>query len=211
LGGDARTAQRYFAELLRAALTLQGVDVGAAVSWVEPSEGSAMKGGAETTNSHSPIYLHKNSRTLSEMVKPMMKYSTNFVANQLALNLSADLLGAPASEAKVLLAYRQRLSELFGWQNFHIEDGAGLSRKNQLSPQQLIEVLEQFEPWRHLLPEIEPGVYAKSGTLIGVSTLAGYIKTESDWLPFALMLNEKVPYHYRNKLAHELSQYYLTY
>jgi len=43
-----------------------------------------------------------------------------------------------------------------------------------------------------------------------VSTLAGYLYREESnqkkWYPFAVMINQKVPFRYRNKLAQELSE-----
>jgi D-alanyl-D-alanine carboxypeptidase/D-alanyl-D-alanine-endopeptidase (penicillin-binding protein 4) len=77
-----------------------------------------------------------------------------------------------------------------------------LSRNNRLSAQQLTELLQAFRQWKHLLPEIEPGIYAKSGTLNGVSALAGYLGSE--WRPFAVIMNENVTYNLRNRVAHEL-------
>jgi len=65
-------------------------------------------------------------------------------------------------------------------------------------------VLEAFKPWKHLLPEIEPSIYAKSGTMNGISTLAGYIVDTNNWQPFALMMNQAVPYKFRNRIAVEL-------
>jgi D-alanyl-D-alanine carboxypeptidase/D-alanyl-D-alanine-endopeptidase (penicillin-binding protein 4) len=58
------------------------------------------------------------------------------------------------------------------------------------------------------LPEVELNVFAKSGTLMGVSTLAGYIHADKVWYPFAFMINQKVPYRYRNQLIKELSESY---
>ena len=197
LGFDEKLNQTYFAELLAAFLRQKGLKVSDQVAW-------------QTINSSEPqlLYRHYNSLTLDKMIRPMMKYSTNFVANQLALNLSQSVLGGQGSAQKVALTYRQELLALFDWQGFNVEEGAGLSRKNRLTPEQLIDVLNVFKPWRHLLPEIEQGVFAKSGSLIGVSTLAGYIYMESKWYPFAFMINQKVPYRFRNKLAKELSQRY---
>ncbi len=194
LGRDEVLGQRYFAELLRAFLKQEGVALSNDVAWQTLDE------------AFEPIlfYQHRNQRTLAEVVMPMMKYSTNFIANQLALNLSREWLGAPANAERVAKVYQQRLADLFGWQQFTIEEGAGLSRQNRLSPQQLIDVLEAFQPWRHLLPEVEPNVYAKSGTLLGVSTLAGYLYKEAQWFPFALMINQPVPFRYRNQLASAL-------
>jgi D-alanyl-D-alanine carboxypeptidase/D-alanyl-D-alanine-endopeptidase (penicillin-binding protein 4) len=210
LGANVRLGQRYFAELLNAFLRNEGIAVGSKVSWQTQSE--RMRLASETqsqlNSSSRLLYLHENSRTLEDIVRPMMLYSTNFVANQLALNLSAELIAGSADEHSVAQMYQQSLTTVFGWSDFHIEDGAGLSRKNRLSPRQLIDVLNAFKPWRHLLPEVEQNVFAKSGTLFGVSTLAGYIHADQEWYPFAFMINQKVPYYYRIKLVKELSERY---
>ncbi|BCN93880.1 peptidase S13 [Thiomicrorhabdus immobilis] len=203
LGNDATLNQRYFSELLRWFMEQQGLDVENQV--LLKALPKTQDNGA---NHPVLLYTHFNSRTLAEVIKPMMKYSTNFIANQLALNLSAELLGGEATQQKVALVYKRLLTEYFGWQTFHIEDGAGLSRNNRLAPSQLVDVLQAFRPWAKLLPEIEQSVFAKSGSLIGVSTLAGYLKNEQGLLPFAMMINQKVPYRFRNKLAKELAQAY---
>lgn len=135
----------------------------------------------------------------------MLKYSTNFVANQLILMLSAEHYQRPANSADVRRYMEETLSRRFAWKNFAFEDGAGLSRNNRLSPQQLTELLQAFRQWKHLLPEIEPGVYAKTGTLTGVSSLAGYLVKRGEWQPFAVVMNENVPYQLRNRIARELS------
>ena len=210
LGADEQLGQRYFAELLSTFLRNEGIAVGTQVSWrTQPERGPLVRLAKGPFNSSSAeLYLHENSRTLEDIVRPMMLYSTNFVANQLALNLSAELIAGAADEHSVAQMYQQTLRAVFGWSDFYIEDGAGLSRKNHLSPRQLIDVLNAFKPWRYLLPEIEENVFAKSGTLFGVSTLAGYIHADREWYPFAFMINQKVPYRYRNKLVKELSERY---
>ena len=193
LGQDETVAQRYFAELFAIFLRQEGIAVSDQVGW------------QVLDSSFAPIYVHQNQRTLADVIRPMMQYSTNFIANQLALNLSQAILGGAASTEKVAQLYQQQLAEQFHWRAFRVEEGAGLSRENRLSPEQLIEVLEAFKPWRHLLPEIIPNVYAKSGTLQGVSALAGYVYHKKQWYPFAFMINEAVlPYGYRNVLAREL-------
>lgn len=196
LGDDSKLAQQYFAELLAAFLKTEGVQLANHITWTKVKD------------TDQRLLQHFNSRNLADIIKPMMKYSTNFIANQLALNLSAELQGGPADENKVRATYTKLLKERFAWQDFLIEDGAGLSRKNRLAPHQLIDVLQAFKPWIALLPEVERHVFAKSGTLIGVSTLAGYIDSNGQLYPFALMINEKVPYRFRNKLAREIAQNY---
>jgi len=193
-GPDHKIAERYFAELVAEFLRREALDVADAISW------------GKVPATMPLMYRHLNSRTLADVIRPMMKYSTNFVANQLVLKLAAEKQGAPASSDKVILALKQQLSTAFGWKSFYLEDGAGLSRANRLSPMQLVDVLGRFRAWKHLLPEIEPGIYAKSGSLIGVSALAGYVKKQHEWRPFAVIINQKTPYRFRNKLAVELRQ-----
>jgi D-alanyl-D-alanine carboxypeptidase/D-alanyl-D-alanine-endopeptidase (penicillin-binding protein 4) len=181
-GPDHRISERYFAELVAEFLRREGLEVGDDISW------------GKVPSAMPLTYRHLNSRSLASVIKPMMRYSTNFVANQLVLKLGAEYHGAPASSDKVTLTLKEQLSTEFGWGSFFLEDGAGLSRTNRLSPAQLVDVLGRFRVWKQLLPEIEPGIYAKSGSLIGVSALAGYIKKQDTWRPFAVIINQKTPY-----------------
>ena len=191
-GPNPHNAEKYFAELLAAFLNKNGV-----------------AGGKDIVFGQVPVqnifYTHENSKTLAEIVRNMLKYSTNFVANQLILMLSAEKNKRPANAAEVQRYMEDTLFQSFGWQNFSLADGAGLSRHNRLSPHQLTELLQAFRVWKHLLPEVESGIYAKSGTLNGVSALAGYLVKRGEWQPFAVVMNENVPYHLRNRIALELS------
>ena len=199
LGGQAKMGERYFAELLSAFLQQSGIQVKNEIQWRSLKESAAL-------NNESPFYRHQNTLTLAEIIRPMMQYSTNFIANQLALKLSAEKFGMPASAEKVKRMMKADLTHYLGWQDFYLEDGAGLSHQNRLSPQQLVSLLQAFRPWKSLLPEVEDHIFAKSGTLIGVSALAGYIYQQEQWLPFALMINQPVPFAYKNQLALKLKQ-----
>lgn len=192
-GPNPKDAERYFAELMMAFLRQQGVLVRNQVLWgIVPSQ--------------EPIYTHLNSKTLGEMVRPMMKYSTNFIANQLILMLSAAHSKQATNFSNVQPYMEETLSRSFNWQNFTLKEGAGLSRENRLSPRQLVELLEAFRPWQHLLPEVTDNIYAKSGTLNKVSTLAGYaVDKQGSWRPFALMMNHSVAHVLRNKIAYKLA------
>ena len=151
-GPNPHNAEKYFAELLVAFLQKNGVAVGSQIVFGQ-------------VPSLAVLYTHVNSKTLGEIVRSMLKYSTNFVANQLILMLSAENYKRPANATDVQRYMEETLSRRFGWKNFSLADGAGLSRHNRLSPQQLTELLQALRDWKHLLPEIEPGIYAKSGTL----------------------------------------------
>lgn len=201
LGDDSKRCEQYFAELLTYFLRQQGIGVGHSVKWHSVKE-----------EKQELFYRHVNRRTLAEIIQPMMRYSTNFIANQLVLIMGAERYGAPATAEKAEKLLQDELQQYFNWQHFALEDGAGLSRHNRLSARQLVKLLSGFKPWRHLLPEVIPQVYAKSGTLIGVTTLAGYIQTPSldgsvefNWAPFALLINEPASYRVRNQIAQELT------
>ena len=190
-GRDPRKAEHYFGELLSAFLKQQGISVA----------NNIVRG---TAPRQAPFYHHFNSRTLGDMIRPMMKYSTNFIANQLVLMMSSEHYNRPANAADVKSYMEDNLRAAFNWKNFSFREGAGLSRKNRISPRQLVHLLQNFSQWRHLLPEVETGVFAKSGTLKKVSTLAGFIVENGEWKPFALMMNQSVPYKLRNRIAKEL-------
>lgn len=192
-GPVAANAEKYFAELLAAFLRQEAVKV----------EDKIVRG---QVDNQQLFYIHANSKSLAEMIRMMMKYSTNFLANQLILVMSAEVYQRPANKQDVQKYMEQTLGKHFQWKNITMKDGAGLSRDNRLSPSQLVELLGAFKVWKHLLPEIEPSIFAKSGTMSEISTLAGYIVADNHWQPFALMMNQSVPYRFRNQVAVELAR-----
>lgn len=191
-GSSSHNSEQYFAELLAALLRKQGITVSDKIVW-----GQVPK--------QTIYYTHINSKNLAQVIRPMMKYSTNFIANQLVLMLSAELYQRPANFMDVERYMEECLQEQFSWKDVSLKEGAGLSRDNQLSPEQLVELLEAFRSWKHLLPEVAPGIYAKSGTLNKVSTLAGYaVDNNQQWNSFALMMNKSVSHRRRNQIASEI-------
>lgn len=187
-GRNSADAEQHFAELLAIFLRQQGVKVG----------GEVIRG---KVDEKLFFYTHRNSKSLAEMIRAMMKFSTNFLANQLVLVLSAEVYNKPANKEDVQRYMENTLIRYFQWENFTLKDGAGLSRENQLSPTQLVDLLRSFKPWKELLPEVEPNIFAKSGTMDKISTLAGYVVDGEDWQPFALMINQSVSYKFKNRVA----------
>jgi len=43
--------------------------------------------------------------------------------------------------------------------------------------------------------------------LKGVSTYAGYVFRNDEWQSFALLINQSVPYRFREQIAEDLLQY----
>ncbi|MEM7257857.1 MAG: D-alanyl-D-alanine carboxypeptidase [Pseudomonadota bacterium] len=180
LGRSSARAERYFAELLAWALRVRNVPVGNTVVW----------GNVPVS---APLYVHRNSRTLGEVIQGMLKYSTNFIANHLLLTLVAEKTSLPANFARVQSYLSGELTQRFGWSSFSLLEGAGLSPDNRLSAEQLVSVAQRFVPWKHLLPEIASGVVAKTGTLTDVKTLVGYVAADQDqWHAFAVLVNQPV-------------------
>ena len=73
-----------------------------------------------------------------------------------------------------------------------------------MSAKQLIDVLNKFKIYRHLMPSQTQDIFAKSGTLNNVSTYAGYLNHNDDWTPFAIMINQRVNFRFREEVALDL-------
>ena len=189
-------AIRYFGELLAAKLTEAGIQVG------------DQQRNAPVPATARLILRHTNSRVLADMVEPMLEYSNNFIANALFLRLADPDGRGQAGMAEAKRAMTDFARRRFGWKDFTIDDGAGLSRANRLSARQLVDVVEAFAPYRDLLPRQDdsPGIRAKTGTLRGVSTYAGYVRRDGAWAPFALLINQPVEYNLRRRVASSLER-----
>ncbi len=185
---NAQDSGTYFAEILRRKLMDAGITVDARIRRGSVPETAKL------------IYRHENSRQLPDVLKAMLQYSTNFIANQLFLNLGAEAYGAPATMEKAIRHAQREIAETFGWQDFRIVEGSGLSRDNRLTARQLTELLQAFQPWKELLPK-RGGVYAKTGTLNGIRTLAGYLGPGDGGRPFAILINRPAPRNLRYDLV----------
>jgi D-alanyl-D-alanine carboxypeptidase/D-alanyl-D-alanine-endopeptidase (penicillin-binding protein 4) len=123
------------------------------------------------------IYVHRQSRALSEILAQMLLGSNNFIANQIFLELGARRKGGPVSLEKSLQVVHEILAEhdLIG--EIHIEEGSGISRQNRFTARGLGKILEYFAPHADLLRTTSSGAHYKTGTLPSVRTLAGYATT----------------------------------
>ena len=184
----------YFAEILREQLRAVDVKGDMAIELAVVSPTSQLS------------YRHESRHTLQQVVMGMLKYSNNFIANQLFLMLSLSNGQAVISTVTAQMAYQHYIKQHFQWRDAVIADGAGLSRRNRLSVSQLADVLQAFRPYRELLPAQSAEIMAKSGTLQGVMSYAGYLFRFDTWHPFAFIINTTTPYKQRKAIAMELSQ-----
>jgi len=137
------------------------------------------------------LFVHYNQRKLDEVVAGMMTYSNNFIANQLLLYGGMEIDGPPAVPKKGLKVLKHHLTQDLGIpeEEFFLEEGSGLSRKNRMTPEAIWKVLIHFQPFQSTL-SLQNKVSLKTGTLNGIYTLAGYLPGEENRF-FVIMLNQR--------------------
>ena len=143
------------------------------------------------------------SPPLANIIKLMNKPSDNWIAELLFKTIGAEVMGEPGTWAKGRDAVNEFLEEITGEPPAHrFVDGSGLSRYNLLNAELLTQLLVYMYHNFELMPEYlaslpiagvdgtlgnrMQGMYAekvlraKTGTLSGVSALAGYTVTADD-------------------------------
>ncbi|MCU0585744.1 MAG: D-alanyl-D-alanine carboxypeptidase/D-alanyl-D-alanine-endopeptidase [Desulfobacterales bacterium] len=187
---------QYCATAFREALRRRGIEV----------RGGTAAGAAPE---YLPVLASLNSRPLHAIVRDMDKESDNFTAEMLFRGLDRDSAGADSGMHRVA---RYLFGIGFAPGSFTIADGSGLSRYNLCTPEQVAATLLSLYRDPLLRPELlvalpvagvdgtlwrrfpngdgRARVRAKTGTMTGVSCLAGFA-----WGPgekvycFALMFN----------------------
>jgi serine-type D-Ala-D-Ala carboxypeptidase/endopeptidase (penicillin-binding protein 4) len=166
LGQDPAVGLKYAGELIGAFVEQAGGRVKGATSTGTVPEGL------------EPITVHRESRTLSEILAQLLLDSNNFTANQVFLEIGAHRLGGPVSLEKSLHVANEMLAAHGIAESFHLEEGSGISRDDRMTAHGLAKVLELFAPHADLLHGHDGGLN-KTGTMDGVRTLAGYADTSS--------------------------------
>lgn len=163
----------------------------------------------------SEIAVH-TSLPLSLIVRKMNKRSDNLIAELLLKTLGAEVIGAPGTSQKGLRVINEFLSEtgIAATQSM-LADGSGVSRYNLLSAAMLTNLLVRMFQDFSVMPEYvmslpvagidgtlswrmkdsgAAGVLrAKTGTMRGVTTLAGYAMTvDGEILAFAMLMSHYV-------------------
>ena len=137
-----------------------------------------------------PIYIHYSSKTLEEIVRACLKYSNNFIANQLFLVCGAATFQFPATWEKSRRFINNYLTSTLQLTSSEIRmvEGSGLSRQNSITPLAFLQILERFKPHANLLSK-KDDIVLKSGTLSDVFCFAGYLH-EKTLRPFIILLNQ---------------------
>ena len=164
---DPAVSLQYAGELIAAFIEQAGGSVKGPIST------GAVPAGLE------PVYVHRQSRTLSQILIALLRASNNYIANQVFLEIGAHRLGGPVSLEKSLRVANEMLAAQGLAKAIHIEEGSGISRNNHFTARGLAKVLELFAPHADLLRGQDGGMN-KTGTMEGVRTLAGYADTSSN-------------------------------
>lgn len=164
LAQDPALSLQYAGELLAAFIDRAGGKV----------TGKITTGSAPA--SLAPVYVHRQSRPLSQLVHELLVGSNNYMANQIFLEIGGRRLGAPVGLDKSLKVASEMLAKQDLSQAIHMEEGSGISRANRFTARGLAKVLTLLAPNADLLKHGKGAAY-KTGTLDGVRTLAGYADT----------------------------------
>ncbi len=163
-------------------------------------------------DSLKPIYTH-HSKPLVYLIYQMNKGSVNFYAEQILKAIGAEISEPPGSFKKGSLEIQEFLKSINLSENeFRIYDGSGLSRYDLISPHGIVKVLLSGLSDPEIRPEFLSSlptsgidgtlkrrlrgsssarkVRAKTGTMLGVSSLSGYVQTEKgNLIVFSIMMN----------------------
>ena len=149
---------------------------------------------------------------LSTVFERANKDSMNLYAEALCKRLGREASGQPGSWASGTAAMGEFLKRIgVAEEQFKLDDGSGLSRENAISPDAMLKVLSHnfqgpnreafvsslavagadgtFE--KRFKNNLKGRVFGKSGYILGVSALSGYLKTEDGkWYAFSILMND---------------------
>jgi len=120
LSQDPLVSLQYAGELIAAFIERAGGSVKGKIS-----SGLVPKG-------LEPVYVHRQSRTLSEILVELLRVSNNYIANQVFLEIGGHRLGGPVSLEKSLQVANEMLAAHGLAAAIHLEEGSGISPQQPL-------------------------------------------------------------------------------
>lgn len=174
-----RNTSAYFADVFRYVAGEQGVKIPTARVVSTPPTGR--------------VIAVESSAVLADMLRSMLKYSTNLSAETIGLHASIASGAKPKSVADSAKTMSRWLESRYGLNNVKLLDHSGLNDKSRMNTSGMVTLLNKSAP--SLKPILKPidlrnsdwkkapvsgaSVVAKTGTLNFVSALSGYLTTAS--------------------------------
>ncbi|VAX24632.1 D-alanyl-D-alanine carboxypeptidase [hydrothermal vent metagenome] len=179
-------------------------------------EGKITRG--KTPEDAKLLYTHK-SPPLSMILRDLNRYSNNFIAEQIVKTISAEVDGAPGSHRSGLELSKKFLDGIgVNTDGIRLACGSGRSRKNRLTARSITDLLrltaQRFDIGPDFVASLgimgvdgsvrkrlakspaKANARAKTGTLNGVSALAGYVAGKDEKLyAYAIMQNRNKCYY----------------
>ena len=134
LSQDPAVSLQYAGELIAAFIERAGGSVKGKISTGAVPEGL------------KPVYVHRQSRTLSQILVELLVGSNNYIANQVFLEIGGHRLGGPVSLEKSLQVANEMLATHGLAEAIHLEEGSGISRDNRFTARGLAKVLTCSSP-----------------------------------------------------------------
>ena len=161
------------------------------------------------------LLVCSRSHPLSEVLVPMMKESDNLYAESMFFQIAASMGKRPATAAHARQLIKQVLTKA-GVRGipYRIADGSGLSLYNYVTPELMVRLLRYAYLKRDVMAALYPAlpvagvdgtlkkrmkegyahgnVHAKTGTLSGISSLAGYCRAANQHILAFCIINQGI-------------------
>lgn len=178
LAADRNESLRYAGELLNYFFGQAGIATSGRITF-----------GRVNPHKDALLWRYHSDKQLTDVIAELLEYSNNFIANQLLLAMGAKVYRPPADLDKGVRALRRYYGSVLGLKSGFLAEGSGISRRNRLSAQTMMFILEKFTP-HHRLMRRQGRQFYKTGTLSDVHTRVGYLSTYGGGLyRFVVMVN----------------------
>ena len=161
------------------------------------------------------LLICSRSHRLSEVLEPMMKESDNLYAESMFFQIAATVGKRPATAAHARQVIKSTVTKAgVTGIPYRIADGSGLSLYNYVTPELMVRLLRYAYLKRDIMAALYPAlpvagvdgtlkkrmkggpaqgnVHAKTGTLSGVSSLAGYCRAANQHLLAFCIINQGI-------------------
>ena len=171
--------------------------------------------GFKKTPEDAELIAEHSSAPLNQLVKKMLKESSNIYAESFFKTIGANYFKKQGSFKIGRSAFKELLPNF----KFKIVDGSGVSRYNLVSAKDFVDLLvmaSQHADFRDCLPvagvdgtlenrfksfvSIQEKIIAKTGSMTGINCLAGYIGNN---IAFSIMVNN---YAFDAKIAEKIQE-----